>query len=376
MNTPEKITVIHFVHTLYGGVANVAANLMNYQHSNGYKTVLAYCCYDSAIETQLNHSCEKIHIHIPSFPGATMMFGMNIANIYKKYTKAHPDEFVIVHAHNVQTLGALANWKKIPVICTLHGFNCPEKSARKIFSDFLYKTALKNLSKHKKKITAVSKAITEAPECDIIKNKDEISVIRNFADVLLQDKKPHETFTVGHVGDLSYDKGFDTFWKSCCILPEEYKKSVSFCAAGNEADYTAESLQAELNEKNISVPFQYDGYVKNAKIDFISKLDVLVLASRNEGLGLVQIEAMGYGIPVLGRYTGGICEVLKDQYNGFVINDEHQLCEKILLLHNDKDLYDKLSRNALETYNNNFTSCIIMEKYAQVYNELINGCVK
>ena len=30
-----KITVIHFVHTLYGGVANVAANIINYMQENG-----------------------------------------------------------------------------------------------------------------------------------------------------------------------------------------------------------------------------------------------------------------------------------------------------------------------------------------------------
>ena len=51
-------------------------------------------------------------------------------------------------------------------------------------------------------------------------------------------------------------------------------------------------------------------------------------ASRNEGLGLVQVEAMGYGIPVLGRDVGGITEILENGYNGFVIEDEYDLATK------------------------------------------------
>ena len=62
MELEKKITVIHFVYTLYGGVANVAANLMNYQYSKGYNPILVYYEYDEAIESQLNFSCKKIHV--------------------------------------------------------------------------------------------------------------------------------------------------------------------------------------------------------------------------------------------------------------------------------------------------------------------------
>ena len=120
----------------------------------------------------------------------------------------------------------------------------------------------------------------------------------------------------------------------------------------------------------------YSGYVKNAKEDFISQLDILVLASRNEGLGLVQIEAMGYGIPVLGRDTGGICEVLNDGYNGFVIENEQELCEKFMRLFDDKKLYEALSENASATYSTKFTKSVIIEKYNKIYNQILEGLTK
>ncbi len=372
MITKEKITVMHFVYTLYGGVANVATGLINYQHSIGLKTVLVYCEYDQAIESQLEFKCEKICVRMSKLPGSSMMFGMHINKIYNEYKHNHIDEFVVVHVHNIQTVGAFTNLKGIPIICTLHGFNCVNKSWRKPFSDWLYRKALSNLISHGNKVTAVSKAITDAKECQKVKGNAQIHVIHNCADVNLLDKKIHKGFNVGQVGDLSYEKGWDTFIKGYKLLPEEYKKDIRLCSAGNEADFTAEWIDNEIKSGCLGDNVYYAGYVDNAKKDFISEMDVLVIASRNEGLGLVQIEAMGYGIPVLGRNVGGICEVLKNKFNGYVINDEMDLSRRIVELYEDKELYSKFCRNAINTYKAKFTREIIMYKYLTIYNELLN----
>lgn len=362
---------MHFVYTLYGGVANVAAGIINYQHTLGYKTILAYVCYDSAIESQVNHECEKIHVRMPKIPGASMLFGMKVLKIYKNYVKKHPEEVVIVHVHNVQTLGYYANWRKIPIICTLHGFNCPQKSIRKYFSDYLYKETILKLLNYNKKVTAVSRAIVEANELKRIRSKDKIRVIHNFAQVDMKDKREHSTFNIGHVGDLSFEKGWDTLWKAYTLLSENDRNNIFLYAAGKEADFSLEWIRREAEKIRGLQNVIYEGYVANAKKDFISKLDILVLASRNEGLGLVQIEAMGYGIPVLGRNTGGICEVLQDAYNGFVIKDEFDLRDKIVKMHDDRELYMRLSHNAKKTYIENFTMETIMKKYKAVYDELL-----
>lgn len=331
MELKQKITIIHFVYTLYGGVANVAANLMNYQYSKGYNPILAYYEYDEAIDSQLNFCCNKIHVKMKKYPGESMLLGLYVDKIYNEYIKNHPKELVIVHAHNVQTLGAIGNWNKIPLICTLHGFNCvTENVFRKKISDFLYRRTISKLIKYDKKITAVSKAIVDAKELIGINNKNEIRIIHNFADVSFKKRIKQDLFTIGFVGDLSYAKGWDTIWKAYTMLPKFYRERISFCSAGKEVDFSNEWINNKIKSTTIGNNIHYEGYVKNAKQDFIPKLDILIITSRNEGLGLVQIEAMGYGIPVLGRNSGGICEVLNDGYNGFVINNEKDLCDKII----------------------------------------------
>ena len=76
-----KITVIHFVHTLYGGVASVAANIINDMQKNGNKCVIAYSVYDPAIENMIDTPCEMIKVDAMNFPGSYMIFEIGRAHV-------------------------------------------------------------------------------------------------------------------------------------------------------------------------------------------------------------------------------------------------------------------------------------------------------
>ena len=67
--------------------------------------------------------------------------------------------------------------------------------------------------------------------------------------------------------------------------------------------------------------------------------DIFVLASENETLGQVYIEAMACGIPVIGANAGGVPEIIIDNYNGFLVqpNNSSALAQKIEeLLYNEE----------------------------------------
>ena len=77
--------------------------------------------------------------------------------------------------------------------------------------------------------------------------------------------------------------------------------------------------------------------------------------SYNEGLGMVCIESMACGIPVIGSKVGGIPEVVQDGYNGLLIEPGNieQLKEGIHRLCTDEDYRIELSANALKTAEEN-----------------------
>jgi glycosyltransferase involved in cell wall biosynthesis len=76
--------------------------------------------------------------------------------------------------------------------------------------------------------------------------------------------------------------------------------------------------------------------------------DLLVLNSHEEPFGLVLVEAMSSGTPVLATRVGGIPEIIKDSENGWLIekSDTAGLSRKMLELSQSKDLLEKTAQYA------------------------------
>ena len=80
--------------------------------------------------------------------------------------------------------------------------------------------------------------------------------------------------------------------------------------------------------------------------------DVFVLPSINEAYGIVFLEAMQFGLPVIGCNLGGAQEIIEDGVNGYLVDskDEQGLAEFITLLDNDRELLKKMSELVQKKY--------------------------
>ena len=83
---------------------------------------------------------------------------------------------------------------------------------------------------------------------------------------------------------------------------------------------------------------------------FYKIMDLNVLPSRNEGLGLTLIEAMAGGVPCIGADSGGIREIIDEGVNGFLFapGDSNALAEKIRTLREDAGMRDRFVTNGKE----------------------------
>ena len=81
--------------------------------------------------------------------------------------------------------------------------------------------------------------------------------------------------------------------------------------------------------------------------DIIPSCDLLVLPSLSESFGLVLIEALACGKPVIGSNVGGIKEIITEDV-GLLINpnDSKDLANAIDRIFSDKDLMEKFKSNA------------------------------
>lgn len=101
---------------------------------------------------------------------------------------------------------------------------------------------------------------------------------------------------------------------------------------------------------------------------------VFVLPSLMEGYGMVIIEAMAYGLPVIAFNNSAMPYTVKDGINGLLVNNKDSDClrEAILKVMNNPKLRSKLSKGAIDTWNN----CRSMSDLDKDINRFIQKMVR
>ncbi|RKD25744.1 N-acetyl-alpha-D-glucosaminyl L-malate synthase BshA [Ammoniphilus oxalaticus] len=112
---------------------------------------------------------------------------------------------------------------------------------------------------------------------------------------------------------------------------------------------------------------------KQEKLAFMYSLaDLLLLTSEKESFGLVALEAMACGLPVVGTTAGGIPEVVTDGETGFLrpIGDVEGMTKQVVRLLSDQKLYDRFSKNSLGRAYHEFCQDQIASQYEAIYERI------
>ncbi len=153
----------------------------------------------------------------------------------------------------------------------------------------------------------------------------------------IPDKSLQENKIVGYIGSLEPVKGADRLPELFEQIAVKSEEMPDFIIVG-EGSLKQEIQKAfEMSE----LPVQMPGQIAFEKIPKILKgIDVLVVPSRNEGLGMVILEANAMGIPAVGTNIGGIPEAIGYQEN--LIEPDEELIENMAqrvttILDNDRE---------------------------------------
>jgi glycosyltransferase involved in cell wall biosynthesis len=100
---------------------------------------------------------------------------------------------------------------------------------------------------------------------------------------------------------------------------------------------------------------------------------IFVLPSRSEPFGIVILEALVHGKPVIATRVGGIPEIVTHLENGFLVtpDDADALAEAILRLHRDDALRERLGRAGITTVEEHFTHKHAGARYELLFSDLI-----
>ena len=140
-----------------------------------------------------------------------------------------------------------------------------------------------------------------------------------------------------------------------------------------------ETLIKRVHELGLDQSVKFLGVVDTAVLPSLyHSADVFVLPSINkdgktEALGVVLLEAMASGCPVVGSNVGGIPDIITDGENGFLVleQDSGMLTEKVVRILRDKEIQEKFRRNGLIRIHDSFSWEIVSKKFSEVYSAVL-----
>ncbi|HEC23079.1 MAG TPA: glycosyltransferase family 1 protein [Chloroflexi bacterium] len=152
------------------------------------------------------------------------------------------------------------------------------------------------------------------------------------------------------VGRLEGDKSQDTLIRAAALLKEEFPDLVvEFVGEGPlEEDYRR--LAREVGASEVC---QFVGRLPHREVfRRMAAATVCVLPSLTEAFGIVNIESLAVGTPVIASHTDGIVEIIRDGQDGFLFppGDYRALAEGLHRLLSDPDLRARMSRSARERF--------------------------
>lgn len=144
--------------------------------------------------------------------------------------------------------------------------------------------------------------------------------------------------------------------------------------SGEEAYREAflESIEKELAEGSIEYHAKAD---QKELVQYYHNASFFVLASNYEIFGMVLLEAMYFGIPVISSRNGGSCTLIENGVNGFVMDgfNKKDWADHIHLALNNPQILEAMRECASTTIREQFTWDALAEHFVKAYKIAIEG---
>jgi D-inositol-3-phosphate glycosyltransferase len=184
------------------------------------------------------------------------------------------------------------------------------------------------------------------------------------------------------VGRIEPLKGVDTLIQamSCLQLTEE--RPVHLAIIGGDPSASPEEMTVEMarlqklcDDLSVGQTVVFLGKRDQDRLQYYySAAEMVVMPSHYESFGMVALEAMACGTPVIASEVGGLAYLVRDGETGFTIPDQEPeaLCEKLSWLLNDRQLHEMMSSNAAQ-YAQDYAWEKIAVQIIEVYKGLLQG---
>ena len=194
---------------------------------------------------------------------------------------------------------------------------------------------------------------------------------------------PRDDRMVLFVGRIEPLKGVDTLIRAmACMRMNDMEKPAYLAIIGGDPNANPEDMSAEMTRLQALCSELYmDRMVvflgkrgQDTLPYYYSAAEVLVMPSHYESFGMVALEAMACGTPVIASQVGGLALLVQDGVTGFHVpnGDSDALCAKLSLLLQDANLREQMGARAAD-YARGYAWENIARGIIKVYDSLLPG---
>ncbi|WP_342433019.1 glycosyltransferase [Neobacillus sp. FSL H8-0543] len=286
----------------------------------------------------------------------------------------------VVHAHYVFPSGYLAKWYKkmfgARFIVTAHGGDI-DKMVKK--NGRIY-TATKSILKDADHVIAVGQELFGTLENEFGVPREKLSLINmgvNLEVFQNIDKAQaregcgisKRTIPLLFVGNIIEQKGLNEFVEALAMLKRDNQDIELFVLGSDKDQSYFQKLKTLIANKDLTECIHFLGTKSQAEVArWMAAAEVFVLPSHIEGFGLVALEAMACGTPVVGTNVGGL-KYLLGQGNGILVEvgNAELLKNGIQQVLTSENIKNELIKNGLEKAKENDQN-IMTDRVIALYN--------
>lgn len=345
----EKGHEVHFITSSTPFRLNKTyANIYSHQVEVNTYSVFQYAPYDIALATKIaevikNEKLDLMHVHYAIPHAVCAILGRDMAD------------------------------SNIGIVTTLHGTDITV-----LGSDSSLKEAIRYGIEKSDIVTAVSDSLRDQTY-DLIKPDKKIETVYNFVDereYFPQESKelktelgidPNQKVMI-HVSNFRNVKRVQDVVETFSQAHKQLDCKLLLVGDGPEMG----RIIQQVRELGLQDHVLFLGK-RDSLAEFYNISDIKILLSEKEAFGLVLLEAMACGVPVIGSNIGGMPEIIEPGVNGYIVElgDTQQAAEYAVEMMSDEGKLEELRQGALKTVADRFHSSKILEHYEGLYEQLL-----
>jgi glycosyltransferase involved in cell wall biosynthesis len=324
----------------YGGTERVVSWLTERLVAMGHEVTL-FASGDSVTNAHLVKSCKKA---LRLDPDCIDPLAHHVLLMEEVFSRA--EDFDLIHFHTDYLHFPFTRREKVPCVATLHGrLDIPDLVP--LYKEFREVPVVSISNAQRRPLPWVNWVGTVHHGMAV----DELSLHQNKGEYL------------AFLGRVSPEKGLNRAIEIVIRAGMQLKIAAKVDRADRE--YFEQTIKAALNHPLV----EFVGEIGNSKkCEFLGNAAALLFPIQwAEPFGLVMIEAMACGTPVIAYPFGSVPEVLLDGVTGFVVRDVEEAVSALIRI-------DEIDRRACrEHFELNFSSDRMAKEYLNIYQKLVHG---